>query len=85
MMRYLSVTEEAIVTIEQNLKVQGKILRQYKSYHPAALMSRLGEVYQNMPELLYWEHFGRMDSQPYRDDNSTIYRFFAKKGGFLLD
>lgn len=52
-LKYRRMLEEAIVTIEQNLKVQGKILRQYKSYHPAALMSRLGEVYQDMPELLY--------------------------------
>ena len=52
-LKYRRMLEEAVKTIETNLKNQEKILKNYKPYHPEALLSRLGNVYQDMPTLLY--------------------------------
>lgn len=52
-LKYRRMLEEAVATIKSNLQVQENIMKKYKSYDPAALMSRLGNVYQDMPLLLY--------------------------------
>ena len=56
-LKYRRMLEEAIATIETNLNAQEKIRRKYKDYNPAALMSRLGDAYQDMPLLLYHPEF----------------------------
>jgi len=55
--KYRRMLEEAISTIKANLAVQEKIVKKYKPYDPAALMGRLGDVYQDMPLLLYHPEF----------------------------
>jgi hypothetical protein len=52
-LKYRRVLEEAIKTIEQNLKVQEIFLKKYKEYDPAACQSRLGKAYQDAPEVLH--------------------------------
>lgn len=52
-LKYRRILEEAIQTIEQNLIVQEKLLSKYQEYDPQSCQTRLGKVYQDMPEKFY--------------------------------
>lgn len=62
-LKYRRMLEEAIKTIETNLRLQGKVIEQYRRYDPASLLSRLGAVYQDMPELLYHPEFQNLEEE----------------------
>jgi len=62
-LKYRRMLEEAVKTIETNLKVQEKIVKKYQSYDPKALLSRLGTVYQDMPEDLLHPEFQHLDEE----------------------
>lgn len=52
-LKYRRILEEAIQTIEQNLKVQEKLIQKYQAYDPQSCQARLGKVYQDLPEKFY--------------------------------
>lgn len=52
-LKYRRILEEAIHTIEKNLKVQEKLLQKYQAYDPQSCQLRLGKVYQDLPEKYY--------------------------------
>ena len=52
-LKYRRIVEEAIRTIEQNLKAQERLIVNYQEYDPQSCQMRLGKVYQDMPEKFY--------------------------------
>ena len=66
-LKYRRVLEEAIQTMEDNLAIQEKFLRKYKEYEPNACQSRLGKVYQDMPELFYKQPKGNVKRENYQN------------------
>ena len=62
-LKYRRMLEEAVKTIENNLKAQEKIMKNYQPYDPKALLSRLGKVYQDMPEDLLHPEFQHLDEE----------------------
>lgn len=49
-LKYRRILEESIRTMEQNLRLQEKLLQKYKEYDPLSCQSRLGKAYQDLPE-----------------------------------
>ena len=66
------VLEETIKTIETNLKFQEKILKKYKSYDPHSCQRRLGNVYQDMPEICYGQEQHTDSFYVYRGSESNF-------------
>lgn len=77
-LKYRRMLEEAVKTIEKNLKFQEKIIDNYQRYDPKALMGRLGDVYQDMPELLYHPEFQNLNK-----DNLQNYQMEYKKSEII--
>ena len=73
-LKYRHMLEEAIKTIKCNLAVQEKVLKKYLEYDPKSLMSRLPDVYQDMPHLLY-----RPEYQTLNKENKSSYQMNYKR------
>lgn len=52
-LKYRRILQEVIHTIEQNLKAEEKLLLKYQPYDPQSCQTRLGKVYQDLPEKFY--------------------------------
>lgn len=65
--------EEAIHTMEKNLKVEENLLKSYQPYDPVSCQARLGKVYQDAPELFHeknGKHTKKESHQnPYRQED----------------
>ena len=52
-LKHRRMLEEAVASMENNVRAQEKLLKEYKPYDPHSCQNRLGKVYQDIPEKDY--------------------------------